>query len=243
MKLFIIEDDIVLRTELISLLESYNYSCETSDDFKNIISEAADSNADLILLDINLPYYDGYHVCREIRKISDVPIMVVTSRNNDMDELMSMNLGADDFITKPYNIQILLARIGAILKRTNQKNYSSEAEYKGLTLSMAKSTVYYESKEAELTKNELRILSVLMQNANSIVSRDELMDELWQSDEFVDDNTLTVNVNRLRYRLVDIIRQSLAHTGNLFTHLTGLHLRVYTYIKFQNSFTVAFQHS
>lgn len=204
MKLFIIEDDIVLRTELISLLESYNYSCETSDDFKNIISEAADSNADLILLDINLPYYDGYHVCREIRKISDVPIMVVTSRNNDMDELMSMNLGADDFITKPYNIQILLARIGAILKRTNQKNYSSEAEYKGLTLSMAKSTVYYESKEAELTKNELRILSVLMQNANSIVSRDELMDELWQSDEFVDDNTLTVNVNRLRKKLEEI---------------------------------------
>ncbi|MBW4847781.1 MAG: response regulator transcription factor [Lachnospiraceae bacterium] len=204
MKLFIIEDDIVLRTELISLLESYNYSCETSDNFKNIISEAVDSNADLILLDINLPYYDGYHVCREIRKISDVPIMVVTSRNNDMDELMSMNLGADDFITKPYNIQILLARIAAILKRTNQKNYSSEVEYKGLTLSMAKSTVYYESKAAELTKNELRILSVLMQNANSIISRDDLMDELWQSDEFVDDNTLTVNVNRLRKKLEEI---------------------------------------
>jgi DNA-binding response OmpR family regulator len=204
MKLFIIEDDIVLRTELISLLESYNYSCETSDNFKNIISEAVDSNADLILLDINLPYYDGYHVCREIRKISDVPIMVVTSRNNDMDELMSMNLGADDFITKPYNIQILLARIAAILKRTNQKNYSSEVEYKGITLSTAKSTVYYESKEAELTKNELRILSVLMQNANSIISRDDLMDELWQSDEFVDDNTLTVNVNRLRKKLEEI---------------------------------------
>ncbi|MDR7811152.1 response regulator transcription factor [Lacrimispora sp.] len=204
MKLFIIEDDIVLRTELISLLESYNYSCETSDNFKNIISEATDSDADLILLDINLPYYDGYHVCREIRKKSDVPIMVVTSRNNDMDELMSMNLGADDFITKPYNIQILLARIGAILKRTNQKNYSSEVEYKGLTLSMAKSTVYYENKEVELTKNELRILSVLMQNANSIISRDDLMDELWQSDEFVDDNTLTVNVNRLRKKLEEI---------------------------------------
>ncbi len=204
MKLFIIEDDIVLRTELISLLESYNYSCETSDNFKNIISEAMDSDADLILLDINLPYYDGYHVCREIRKLSDVPIMVVTSRNNDMDELMSMNLGADDFITKPYNIQILLARIGAILKRTNQKNHSSEIEYKGLTLSVAKSTVYYESKEAELTKNELRILSVLMQNANSIISRDDLMDELWQSDEFVDDNTLTVNVNRLRKKLEEI---------------------------------------
>ncbi len=204
MKLFIIEDDIVLRTELILLLESYNYTCETSDDFKNIISVATNSNADLILLDMNLPYYDGYHVCREIRRISDVPIIVVTSRNNDMDELMSMNLGADDFITKPYNIQILLARIGAILKRTNQKNYSSEAEYKGLTLSMAKSTVNYKGKEAELTKNELRILSVFMQHANSIVSREELMDELWQSDEFVDDNTLTVNVNRLRKKLEEI---------------------------------------
>lgn len=204
MKLFIIEDDIVLRTELISLLESYGYSCETSDNFKNILSEAIGSNADLILLDINLPYCDGYHVCREIRRTSEVPIIVVTSRNNDMDELMSMNLGADDFITKPYNIQILLARIGAILKRVSQKSPSSTMEYQGLTLSMAKSTVYYVNKEVELTKNELRILFVLMKNADSIVSRDELMDELWQTDEFVDDNTLTVNVNRLRKKLEEI---------------------------------------
>lgn len=204
MKLFIIEDDVVLRTELIALLEGYNYSCETSDNFKNIVSEAIESNADLILLDINLPYYDGYHVCREIRKSSDVPILVVTSRNSDMDELMSMNLGADDFITKPYNTQILLARIGAILKRTNHNTPLSKMEYKGLTLSMGKGIVCYENKETELTKNELRILSTLMQHANTILSRDELMDELWQSDEFVDDNTLTVNVNRLRKKLEEI---------------------------------------
>lgn len=204
MKLFIIEDDVVLRTELISFLESYNYTCETSDDFKNIVTEALKSNADLILLDINLPFCDGYHVCREIRRISDVPIIVVTSRNTDMDELMSMNLGADDFVTKPYNIQILLARIGVILKRTKDKNTSARMTYNGLTLSTAKGTVYYGEKEVELTKNELRILSVLIQNADSIISREELMDELWQSDEFVDDNTLTVNVNRLRKKLEQI---------------------------------------
>lgn len=204
MKLFIIEDDIVLRTELISLLEKYNYICETSDNFKDIVSEAIILNPDLILLDINLPYYDGYHVCREIRKISDVPIIVVTSRNHDMDELMSMNLGADDFVKKPYNIQILLARIGAILKRRNQNSYVLEVEYKGLVLSMTKSTIHYKSKETELTKNESRILFVLMKNPDNIISRDELMNELWQSDQFVDDNTLTVNVNRLRKKLEDI---------------------------------------
>lgn len=204
MKLFIIEDDIVLRTELISLLESYSYSCETSDDFKNIVSVVIEAKPDLILLDINLPYCDGYYICREIRKVSDVPIIVVTSRNNDMDELMSMNLGADDFVTKPYNTQILLARIGAILKRADLKNGNVKIEHKGLLLSLAKSVAIFNETEVELTKNELRILTVLMKNAGNIVSRDDLMDELWQSDEFVDDNTLTVNVNRLRKKLEEI---------------------------------------
>lgn len=204
MKIYIIEDDVVIREELAKMLSSYGYECKYDDDFANIIKLALNEKFDLILLDINLPYYDGYHICREIRKVSDVPIIVVTSRNNDMDELMSMNLGADDFITKPYNKQILLARISAILKRSEPKTAAEKIEHKGLILSLSKSSICFNNTEAELTKNEFRILSVLIRNSGKIVSRDEIMDELWQSDEFVDDNTLTVNVNRLRHKLDEI---------------------------------------
>lgn len=204
MKIFVVEDDITLRKELMVLLESYGYICETSDEYKDMISVVLNSSPDLLLLDINLPYLDGYFICRELRKQSDMPIVVVTSRNNDMDELMSMNLGADDFITKPYNPQILLARIANILKRTEAKPVKDLIKYNGVILYPSKSIVKYNDNEAELTKNEFRILSVLLHNKNQIVSRDELMDALWQSDEFVDDNTLTVNVNRLRKKLEEI---------------------------------------
>ncbi|MEA4988473.1 MAG: response regulator transcription factor [Anaerovorax sp.] len=202
--LFIIEDDLKLRGELITFLENYDYCCKTSDNFKNIVSEVVAAKPDLILLDINLPYFDGYHICREIRKLSEVPIIVVTSRNTDMDELMSMNLGADDFVTKPYNTQVLLARIHAILKRMNKKSDTDTLAYKNLVLYLAKSVATHGTESAELTKNELRILSLLMKNQGSIISRDDLMDELWQSNEFVDDNALTVNVNRLRKKLEEI---------------------------------------
>lgn len=201
MKIYIIEDDTVLREELAKMLEVYGYSCNYTDDFENVITLTQSEKPDLILLDINLPYYDGYHICREIRKQSEVPIIVVTSRSTDMDELMGINLGADDFVTKPYNRQILLARIEAVLKRTKQKVHMEAIEYRGLVLSLAKSIVTFETKTEELTKNELQILSLLIKNAGRIVSREELMNELWQSDEFVDDNTLTVNVNRLRHKL------------------------------------------
>jgi Response regulators consisting of a CheY-like receiver domain and a winged-helix DNA-binding domain len=204
MKIYIIEDNLVLREELSKLLAAYGYSCDYTDDFEHVISLVEASKPDLILLDINLPYYDGFHICREIRKHSDVPIIIVTSRDTDMDELMGINLGADDFITKPYNKQILLARIGSILKRTKQQIPVDALEYKGLILSLAKSTVTFENQTEELTRNELQILSILIKNAQCIVSREELMEELWQSDEFVDDNTLTVNVNRLRHKLESI---------------------------------------
>lgn len=203
-RIFIIEDDQLLRVELAKLLEAYGYTCEVSDAFERIIEVALSAKADLILLDINLPYYDGHHVCREIRKQSDVPIIVVTSSSSDMDELMSMNLGADDFVTKPYNKQILLARIAAVLKRTQAKGEIEQIEHKDVILYPAKSVVAYEGVQAELTKNELRILSILMHHRGEIVSRDEIMEELWQSEEFVDDNTLTVNVNRLRKKLDEI---------------------------------------
>ncbi|MGB5824146.1 MAG: response regulator transcription factor [Proteocatella sp.] len=200
-KILLIEDDVTLRTELSKFLSAYGYECETSDKFENIIEIALKSDADLVLLDINLPFFDGYHICREIRKTSSIPIIVVTSRHSDMDELMSMNLGADDFITKPYNTQVLLAHISAVLKRTEVKGESEKIKCKGMTLDISKSMVYFEDEETELTKNELRILNLLMHNSGKIVSRDDIISLLWQSDEFIDDNTLTVNVNRLRKKL------------------------------------------
>lgn len=204
MKIYLIEDDKKLRQELAKTLTSYGYTCAYDDNFENMVSLAMAAEADLILLDINLPYLDGYHICREIRRKSNVPIIVVTSRNTDMDELMSMNLGADDFVTKPYNIQILLARIAALLKRSQALASGEAKAYNGLTVYAERCAIRYGDQEVDLTKNELRILNLLIRNSGKIVSRDSLMNELWQSDEFVDDNTLTVNVNRLRHKLESI---------------------------------------
>ncbi|MDD6490152.1 MAG: response regulator transcription factor [Clostridia bacterium] len=203
MKIYIVEDDKTLRTELCKLLNSYGYECAYSDDFQNIVQHIFNENPSLILLDINLPYYDGYQICREIRKKSDVPVIIVTSRSTDMDELMSLNLGADDFITKPYNSHILLAHISAVLKR-GRNTVSDTAEYRGLELIFSKSTAEYKDKSIALTKNEFQILLFLIKNKEHIVSREDIMNELWQTDEFIDDNTLTVNINRLRKKLSSI---------------------------------------
>jgi len=203
-KILIIEDDAVIRTELKILLEKYGYCALTTEDFGNAARYVADSAPHLVLLDINLPVYDGYYICKEIRKTSKVPVIVVTSRDSDIDELMSMNLGADDFITKPYNTQILLARISAILNRVYSTENTNVINFVGLTLDIGKSAVTYNECMAELTKNELRILAMLIKGKGAIASRDDIMNELWQSDEFVDDNTLTVNINRLRKKLDEI---------------------------------------
>ena len=160
-------------------------------------------NADLILLDITLPGIDGEYICKEVRKSSDIPIIMLTSRNNEMDELLSINYGADDYVTKPYNPRILIARIEALLKRAN-KNFSDVIFYNGLKLNISKSTFSYNDKEIDLSKNELKILHFLLKNKSRIVSRDELMDYLWDNNEFVDDNTLTVNINRLRKKLESV---------------------------------------
>lgn len=157
--------------------------------------------ADLILLDINLPYYDGYYICRELRKIKNTPIIVVTSRNSDMDELMSMNLGADDFVSKPYNTQILLARIASVLRRSSGGRLQEIIEHKGLKLNVTNGVLTYQEEAVDLTKNEIKILNYMMKNKGTIVSREELMDFLWSSDLFVDENTLSVNITRLRKKL------------------------------------------
>lgn len=203
-KIFIIEDEEKIRLELSTFLNRYGYETSYSDDFENIVEIALKEKPHIILLDINLPYYDGYYICREIRKASNVPIIVVTSRNSEIDELMSMNLGADDFITKPYNTQIILARISSIIRRAYQNIESEVFEFRRLKYNMSTSEMEFDDKKIELTKNESRILATLIRNKEKIVSRNELMKALWQSDEFVDDNTLTVNINRLRKKLEEI---------------------------------------
>lgn len=205
LKMLIIEDNENIKKELIDFLSKYGYEAYGIDDFKNIINLSVESNPDLILLDINLPYYDGYYVCREIRRIKDIPIIIVTSRDSDMDEIISINFGADDFITKPYNTQVLLARIGAVLRRTKAQVLEQDfIEHNGLKLNISKGEITFNNNTTDLSKNELKILACLMKSKGKIVSREELMDYLWNSDLFIDDNTLSVNITRLRKKLDDI---------------------------------------
>lgn len=199
-KIFIIEDEEKIRNELCTFLNKYGYETSYSLDFENILEEFMKDKYHLVLLDINLPYYDGYYICREIRKRSSIPIIVVTSRDSEVDELMSMNLGADDFITKPYNTQILLARISSIIRRAYNNSDSEVLEYRGLIHNLSTSEAEFDNKRIELSKNESRILYVLIKNKEKIVSRNEIIESLWQSD----DNTLTVNINRLRKKLEEI---------------------------------------
>ena len=204
-KIVIVEDDKNIRNELYTFLKRNGYDVEKPDDFSSIIDYIKEADADLILLDINLPMFDGYYVCREVRKFSDVPIIVVTSRDSDLDELMSMNIGADDFITKPYNLQILLARISAVLKRCKRSNMQSDViTYNGIKVNVLNGTVSFNDKSIEVTKNELKILSYMIKNKGKIVSRESLMTYLWDCEMFVDDNTLSVNMTRIRKKLESI---------------------------------------
>ena len=200
-KIMIVEDTVTIRNELTLFLESCGYTVTALEDFKNVVNDIKLENPNIVILDINLPYADGYHVCRELRRQSDIPVIVVTSRNSEIDELMSMNLGADDFITKPYNPHILEARISAILRRSENVKIKDVVEYKGLLLNLLSGTVSYKGESAILTKNELKMLSFLIRNQGEIVSRDDLMEYMWNSDAFIDDNNLSVNITRLRKKL------------------------------------------
>lgn len=202
--LFLVEDDPVIRGELSKLLTKYGYECRTSEEYARMPEAILEQEPQLVLLDINLPVYDGFYICRELRRRSQVPIIIVTSRESDTDELIGMNLGADDFITKPYNTQILLARISAVLKRAYPSAPPQILHSGKVSLDLSRGTAECEGKTAELTKNEMKILHLLMANPGRILPREELMDALWQTEEFVDDNTLTVNINRLRKKLEGI---------------------------------------
>ena len=204
-KILIVEDDKKIRKELETFLNKNGFIAKGIETFDNTIQDILSENADLVLLDINLPYTDGEFVCKEIRKISDVPIIMVTSRNNEIDELMSLYGGADQYVTKPYNIQILLAKINGLLKR-NQKSEKDiqKIDCDGFYLNIAERAIEKGDKKIELTKNEYSILYYLSKNKGKIISRDEIMDYLWESEEFIDDNTLSVNVKRLRNKLEEL---------------------------------------
>ena len=204
-KILIVEDDKKIRKELETFLNKHGFIAKSLEKFDNTIQDILKENADLVLLDINLPYIDGEFVCKEVRKTSDVPIIMVTSRDNEIDELMSLNYGADQYVTKPYNIQILLAKINGLLKR-NQKQEKGiqKIDCDGFVLNIAERVIEKEDKKIELTKNEYSILYYLSINKGKVVSRDEIMDYLWESEEFIDDNTLSVNVKRLRNKLEEL---------------------------------------
>ena len=211
-RILIIEDDEKLREELKIFLNKNGYEATTLTTFNNTIQEILKRKPDLILLDINLPNTDGEYICKEIRKQSNMPIIIVTSRDNELDELLSINNGADHYIIKPFNIQILLAKIGSLLRRTNMQEVNDKIDVKDFILNTSNNTIEKDGKTIELTKNEYKILKYLVQNRGKIVSREDIMECLWESESFIDDNTLTVNITRLRNKLEELELKELLET-------------------------------
>lgn len=200
----IIEDEPVIQQELSMLLRGNGYEVILIKDFSHIMSQLTKHSPHLVLLDINLPVQDGFKICSQMRTFSNVPIIFVTSRNTDMDELNSIMLGADDFITKPYNTSILLARIASLLKRTYASEQAEVLIYKEVTLHLENSKIEYHKQVVELTKNEFKIMIYLFRNAGKIVPRVDLVEYLWDSHLYVDDNALSVNITRIREKLKQI---------------------------------------
>lgn len=203
-KILIIEDDKKLRHELEIFLNRNGLNSKCIETFENTIGDIISEKADLILLDINLPNYDGEYILKELRKTIDTPIIMVTSRDNEIDELISMNYGADNYVTKPFNSQILLAKINAILKRQNNGVDQDKINCGEFILNTSKSIIQKDDKQTELTLNELKMLKYLVKNKGKITSREDIMNYLWDTEDFIDDNTLTVNMTRLRGKLESI---------------------------------------
>jgi len=201
-KIFIVEDDKSICMELVEILENEGYAASYLTDFEHSKEEILAARADLILMDINIPGINGRNLLKEIRKESDIPVIMVTSRTSEMDEVLSMSYGADDYITKPYNPTILLLRIAAVLKR--MEGSQNAASYRGAEVNFSKGTIRLSEKEQVLTKNEMIIFQRLLSSKDKIVSRDEIMTDLWDNEEYVNDNALTVNISRLRTKLAEL---------------------------------------
>ncbi len=204
-KIYIVEDDATIARTLKEHLEKWDYQVQCAKDFRNITEEFARFSPELVLMDILLPFYNGFHWCTQIRKISRVPILFLSSAGDNMNIVMAMNMGGDDFVEKPFDLNVLTAKIQAMLRRAYSfQGRVSLIEHAGVILNLDDTCVSYKGKKMELTKNDFRIMQVLMENAGRVVKREELMQRLWESDEFIDDNTLTVNVTRLRRKLEEI---------------------------------------
>ena len=211
-KIIIVEDDKEIREELKILLENSGYEVQIISDFEHIIEKIIEEQVHLILLDINLPNKDGFEICSKIRAKSKVPIIFVTSRNNSMDELKGIMLGGDDYIEKPYNVPILLARIKNLLNRTYSEEMENKIEYKGIILDILKSKITYNKKEIELTKTEIKTLHYLFKNKDKIIPRADIIDFLWDNEVYADDNSLSVIITRLREKLKEIGIENLIET-------------------------------
>ena len=201
-RIMIVEDDITISTEIAAHLSRWGYEVFQAADFEHITEEFAVKKPHLLLLDILLPFYNGYYWCSQIRRISSVPIVFLSSASENMNIVMAMNMGGDDFISKPFSLDVLSAKVQAVLRRSYESRQEMHLlEYQGVILNLADACVLYEGKQTELTKNEFRILELLFERAGKLTSRDELMRKLWDNECFVDDNTLTVNITRIRRKL------------------------------------------
>lgn len=204
-KIFLVEDDETIAKMVKNHLEKWDYEVRIAQKFDRIMAEFADYEPQLVLMDIGLPFYNGYHWCTQIRKVSNVPVVFLSSAADNMNIVMAVTMGADDFIAKPFDMQVLTVKIQAILRRSYDfAGNSSVLEHKGAMLNISEAELSYEEESLELTKNELKILQTLFENKASIVTKDTLMTKLWESDTYVDENTLSVNVNRLRKKLASI---------------------------------------
>lgn len=204
--ILVVEDDLAIATNIMKNLAGWNYNTYKIDNFENVLEEFLASKAHLVIMDVNLPFYDGFFWCKKIRGISKTPIIFLSSRDSNMDFIMAVSQGADDYVTKPFSFDLLLVKIQALLRRTYdyQNEVSDRIEHKGVILDVISGTLYYQDREIELTKNEQRILGLLLKNKSKVISRDKLMKTLWNDDCFVNENTLTVNINRVRSKLEDI---------------------------------------
>ena len=203
--ILIVEDYNIISVKIKKHLEKWGYQVENVTDFANVLQHFNHFEPQLVLMDIGLPFYNGYYWCGEIRKLSQVPIIFISSASENMNIVMAVNMGGDDFIVKPFDLEILSAKIQAILRRTYSfQNQSSILEYKNVILNLNDMALLYEGRKLELTKNEFRMIQILFENPGSVVARENIMKRLWDNECFVDDNTLTVNINRLRKRLEEI---------------------------------------
>lgn len=203
--ILIVEDNRTIAEKMGEHLSQWAYNVKIAEDFSDILGEVSRFAPDLILLDVMLPYYNGFYWCKEIRKLFKIPIVFISSASDNMNIVMAMDMGGDDFISKPFDMAVLTAKVGAILRRSY--SYSGQVnvvEHAGAILNLMDASMTYEGKKTEFSKNEFQILALLMENVGSIVARDTIMMRLWDSENFIDDNTLTVNMTRIRKKLKDI---------------------------------------